>query len=92
MSISANSRYANSPVVALNRSGRVINLIVPAQQTAQTISYISHMLTDNDRLDNLANQYYGDPTQWWQIANANPELPPDWTNISPGTVIRIPFS
>lgn len=92
MSISANSRYANSSVVALNRSGQVVNVIVPGQQTALTINYVSHMLTDNDRLDNLANQYYGDPTQWWVIANANPELSPDWTDVPAGTVLRIPFS
>lgn len=91
MSISANSRYANSTVVALDRSGQVVNVIVPGQQTAQTFTYISHQYTDTDRLDNLANQYYGDPTQWWQIANANPEWI-DWTSVPAGTILRIPFS
>lgn len=90
--ISANSRYASSQVVALTRNGQVVNVIVPGEQTAVTFNYISHLLTDNDRLDNLSAQYYGDPTLWWQIANANPELDPDWTNIEPGTVIRVPFS
>ena len=91
MSISANSRYAQSTVVALDKDGQAVNVIVPSQQWATTITYVSHMLTDLDRLDNLANQYYGDPTQWWQIANANPEII-DWSALTPGTIIRIPFS
>lgn len=90
--ILANSRYASSQVVAATLNGQPINVIVPAQPSNQTISYVSHLLTVNDRLDRLANQYYGDPTRWWQIANANPEIFPDWSSVPPGTVIRIPFS
>ena len=92
MSISASSRYATSQIIALQKNGQVINVIVLNQPQTQTVTYVSHMVTATDRLDLLANQYYGDPTQWWVIANANPELNPDWTNIEPGTVIRIPFS
>jgi nucleoid-associated protein YgaU len=90
--IAANSRYATSQVVALDQDGQVVNVIVPGQQSAVTFTYVSHMLTALDRLDRLANQYYGDPTLWWQIANANPELSPDWSAFTPGTIIRIPFS
>lgn len=89
--ITANSRYAANTVVSVNKDGQVVNVIVPSQPSATTFTYISHLLTDNDRLDNLANQYFGDPTQWWQISNANPEWI-DWTAVPPGTVIRIPFS
>jgi nucleoid-associated protein YgaU len=92
MSISANSRYANSKVAAVDKDGQSVNVIVPGQQWATTITYVSHLLADRDRLDLLANQYYGDPTQWWQIANANPELSPDWSKLVPGTIVRIPFS
>lgn len=90
--ISANSRYASDQIVSVDRDGQVINVIVLSQPVAQTISYVSHMVTDNDRLDNLANQYYGDPTQWWIIANANPQLNPNFMKLTPGTVIRIPFT
>lgn len=91
--ISANSRYASSQVVAIDDDGQVVNVIVPGQQTAVTFSYISHLITANDRLDNLANQYYGDPTLWWKIAGANSDLQfIDWTTVTPGTVVRVPFS
>jgi nucleoid-associated protein YgaU len=88
--IFANSRYAASQVIALDKDGQVVNVIIQGQQTAQTFSYVSHVLTTLDRLDNLSSQYFGDPTQWWVIANANPEII-DWTALTPGTIIRVPF-
>ena len=42
-----------------------------------------------DRLDLLANQYYGDVTMWWIIAKAN-HLGKGTLQIKPGTKIRIP--
>lgn len=44
-----------------------------------------------DRIDLLANTFYGDPILWWVIALANDlELLP--TEINEGDVIRIPSS
>lgn len=31
-----------------------------------------HTVSGHDRLDLLAYKYYGDPTRWWQIGDANP--------------------
>lgn len=91
MAISSSSRYASSTVVSLSKDGQVVNVIVPSKQTATTFTYVSHMVTDTDRLDHLAYQYYGDPTQWFIIANANPEII-DWSALVPGSIIRVPFS
>jgi nucleoid-associated protein YgaU len=46
-------------------------------------------VTYGDRMDNLAAQFYNDPTQWWRIADANPEIffP---GQMAPGSIIRIP--
>tara|TARA_R110001583_G_scaffold162417_1_gene314645 strand:- start:243 stop:539 length:297 start_codon:yes stop_codon:yes gene_type:complete len=43
-----------------------------------------------DRLDNLANKYYGDSSLWWIIARANNIGKGDLT-VPLGTQIRIPF-
>jgi hypothetical protein len=32
-----------------------------------------HTVHEGDRLDLLAFKYYGDPTKWWQICDANPQ-------------------
>lgn len=34
-----------------------------------------HTVHERDRLDLLAFKYYGDPTKWWQICDANREFP-----------------
>ena len=43
-----------------------------------------------DRLDNLANQFYGDPTLWWIISVTNPDLPNDSLYPTLGFQLRIP--
>ena len=42
-----------------------------------------------DRLDLLANQYYGSPAYWWIIANAN-KIHDGKLGLEDGTVLRIP--
>jgi nucleoid-associated protein YgaU len=36
-----------------------------------------HTVRDGDRLDNLAQAYYGDPELFWQICDSNRALRPD---------------
>jgi phage tail protein X len=90
--ISATSRYASSSVVAVSEGGQDVSVITPSPASAYSFTYISHMLTQYDRLDSLASQYFGDPTQWWRVAQANPDVAMDWTSVPPGTIIRIPTS
>lgn len=35
---------------------------------------IEHTLSREDRLDKLAKHYYGDPSLWYLILDANPEI------------------
>tara|TARA_Y100001938_G_C7925334_1_gene346594 strand:- start:108 stop:413 length:306 start_codon:yes stop_codon:yes gene_type:complete len=45
-----------------------------------------------DRLDLLANQFYGDTRLWWIISSANmSKIRRDSYNLKPGIEIRIPF-
>ena len=44
---------------------------------------------DGDRLDNLAFQFYGDPSLWWFIAQTN-NL--STMNVPKGTSLRISFN
>ena len=45
---------------------------------------------DKDRLDLLANQFYGDSNLWWVIASANGDLPQNSIHLLEGTQLRIP--
>ena len=59
------------------------------QRVHETNGDLHVISTEGDRLDNLAFQFYGDPSLWWYIAKAN-----DLTaiNIPAGTSLRIPAS
>jgi len=43
-----------------------------------------------DRLDNLAYQFYKDPTLWWVIQTANPTISKDSLYPNLGVQLRIP--
>jgi phage tail protein X len=47
-------------------------------------------VTEGDRLDNIAFQYYGDSTLYWIIGAANPELALNTMFPPLGSQIRIP--
>ena len=41
------------------------------QRIPETNGDLHIISTEGDRLDNLAFQFYGDPSLWWYIAKAN---------------------
>jgi hypothetical protein len=53
-----------------------------------------HTLFQGDRIDNVTNQYLGDPTQFWRVCDANGALnPADLTaeeEIGRSLVIPVP--
>ena len=56
-------------------------------ETSKTNADVYVITEMGDRLDTLANQYYGDPMLWYLIADAN-NL--NLLNVKPGTRLRIP--
>lgn len=87
--IFSNSRYASNTVITVDVDGASRQVILPAIPSTTTFSYINHIYSGAETIDGLAYQYFGDATQWWQIADINPAIM-DWNNITPGTTIRIP--
>jgi hypothetical protein len=51
----------------------------------------THTVSDGERPDHLGQRYFGDPTQWWRIADANPVLDPRELTDEPGEEIQIPL-
>ena len=48
-----------------------------------------HIISQGDRLDNLAGQYLGDPEQYWQLCDANGAVRPDDLTEEIGGKLRI---
>lgn len=90
--ITADSRYAQSKVATITdlNSGQDRATIVSSVQEPYSFSFNTYLVKDFDRIDNLAYQFFGDATKWWQIADANPQIL-DWASVPAGTLIRIPF-
>lgn len=80
-------RYKFSPERKSTNGKRYYkDTIIPAIPYASDDTYI--LSVDGDRLDLLANRFYGDSTLWWVIAAANRLK--DSFYLVPGTRLRIP--
>lgn len=91
--IASNSRYASDPLVMITGSDGVArSTITLPEPSATQFTFSYHIVTGFDRLDTLAQQYLGDPSLWWQIANINPDVTIDWSVMPVGATIRIPAS
>lgn len=90
MSISANSRYASSTVVAdTNLDGDDVVVILFSQPSDKNLQFTFYQITAFDFIDTIATRFYGDPRLWWVIANANPEIV-NWATLTAGQFIRLP--
>ena len=70
-------------------SGKIAYLptIYPSVTLSNEDYYI--IAREEDRMDLIANDFYGDPTYWWVVAMAN-DLPGDSMFAPPGFQLRIP--
>ena len=83
-------RYNNIPVQTRYDGKRVYKtttypVIVPSDSDIQVIS------NEGDYLDTLAYKYYGDPTLYWIIANAN-KIGKGRLSVQAGLTLRIPIN
>lgn len=87
-------RYSNISVIQNpndNNGARFYSTtFYPRIPLAENDIYV--LTSDGDRLDLLADQFYGDPNLWWVISAANGELPQNSLNIPVGSQLRIPAS
>jgi hypothetical protein len=91
MTISPFSRYANNVVTPVVDSKNNIRptIIINAPTSATTYSISTYTWQVGDQIEYLSYSAYGDETQWWRIANANPEVL-FWNSLIPGQQIRVP--
>ena len=90
MPITADSRYTTAAITtAVGPDGDTRQEMRTAFPRAQVVNYTYYRVIDLDRVDTIANDFYGRADLWWKIADANPEIL-DWMTLEPGTVIRVP--
>jgi len=90
MPLTADSRYANLPLIAVTAADgsqrNVVELRLQSQVTdVQTTPY---SVRRGDAVDFLARKFYGDEHLWWRILDANPNVYP--LDIKSGDALQIP--
>jgi hypothetical protein len=91
MTISIYSRYANDTVTPISDKAGVTRstILINPPSVPATFSISTYTWQTGDQIDYLAYSAYRDETQWWRLADANPEIL-FWNNIVSGTQIRVP--
>ena len=90
--ISNRSRYVRDSVSRVaGRDGILRSTIVPRTPNNVIFNYTYYSWVEGNRIDLLAYAFFNDPTRWWIIADANPEVFL-WDELPSGTVIRIPYA
>jgi nucleoid-associated protein YgaU len=84
------SRYNRADVITpAGADGRAREVLV-ARQVPTTPGVLEHVVLEGERLDHLAGRFYGDPTRYWLVLDANPEELNPLRLLRPGRRIRIP--
>ena len=87
----ANSRYATlEQVETLSRDGRPVKALKLRGLTPT--SGEPYQVKDEDRLDLLAHQRYGDATRFWHVADANSALDATTLTARTGGFLKLPRS
>jgi hypothetical protein len=74
------ARLADATLTVLDVDGRSRVIVfkrrrfVPAGDGSTTL--VEHTVAQGERLDNITARYLGDPTQFWQVCDANGVLEP----------------
>lgn len=87
---SNNCRYKNVRRLKDNLTGKIFHETVPQSFIVESDEDQYTVVTNvtKDRLDIIANEYYGTPKYWWVIAQANYIIDP--FDVPVGTRLRIP--
>src|SRR4030095_7121082 len=89
---SLSSRYKDIPLATMEDNNGETIVYVRRRFIPQPNKFFlleEHMVALGDRLDNIANQYLGDPERFWQICDSNVVIDPDELTENPGDKIRI---
>ena len=89
---SITSRYYGIATVTFETAdGKKISFVkrrfVPPSERFDLL--LEHVVTQDERLDNITAQYLGDPEQFWRVCDANGAIRPDELVETIGRRIRI---
>ncbi|WP_210241631.1 hypothetical protein [Mesorhizobium sp. B1-1-9] len=85
------SRYYGIDIATREEGGMVVAYIrrrfLPRTDRFQLVQ--EHVVTEGERLDNIAARYFGDPTLFWRLCDANDAMRPAALTEVPGRRLSI---
>ena len=89
---SLTSRYFNIPVTTLEIADErnvvyVRRRFVPPPERFELL--LEHVVTQDERLDNITAQFFADPEQFWRLCDANGAIRPTELTETIGRRLRI---
>jgi hypothetical protein len=85
------SRYYTTPIATYTDPGGTAIRYIRRRFCPASFDFTlirNHIVKDGERLDNIVNQYLGDPLQFWQLCDANDAIDP-MQLTEPGYTLRI---
>jgi hypothetical protein len=83
------SRYEKVADDQIALEGRVI-VFKKTRFIPETTGLVGHSVTQGERLDHIAHQFYKEPDRFWRICDANRAMWPDDLVAEVGRTILIP--
>jgi hypothetical protein len=85
------SRYYGIDIAAREEGGMIVAYIrrrfLPRADRFQLLQ--EHVVTEVERVDNIAARYFGDPTLFWRLCDANDAMRPAALTEVPGRRLHI---
>ncbi len=87
--IPKSSRYARVIARSVSELAAEPTILLDPRGTSAPPAPYSHVPTEGERLDHLADRYFNDPTAFWRICDSSPHLDP-FDVVVPGRPVRVP--
>lgn len=84
------SRYTQVEVIQPPAPDGRAPRALAARPVAPTPGRLEHVAAEGERLDQLAARYYSEPTKYWLILDANPDVLNPFELLEPGRIVYIP--
>ena len=92
MATDKTSRYRADPAVTGPDAHGRVTMARDGRALPTTTGAFRHVVADGDRVDQLAEKYYGEPLSWWQICDANPQFLSPWALLGQEPVVNAGFT
>jgi hypothetical protein len=83
------SRYSTTDVVEIRGPDGVVRRSLATRVAAPAPSALEQTVVEGERLDTLAMRFYGEPTRYWLVLDANPETLNPFELLAPGASIHV---